>query len=453
MESNAKRTKERKPRVALTARAVATLKPGEWASDVASRGEGVLQARRLASGQVAFYLRTTTKTGTRVRVPLGSGIDFNAAKRRATELSLRYQSGEHDLRAALNTERRERERQRKAAEVAEQVAKDAEAAKHTRTLGALLTAYADQLKRDGKPSAHEVHRELAHSVRDAWPKLWTTPLASVTTDDLFAVVALPVERGHKRQAQVLRAYLRAAFSAGIKARYNAAALSTLRALHVINNPAANLTTIEGANRARDRALTLAELRAYWHRIRTEQDCAVLRFHLLTGCQRIRQLARATTADVDHDRQTLRLLDPKGRRSEPRKHLVPLVPEAMDAMHDMQSGQAGPFLFTVTGGASGANYASVMNRLHLVANAMHGAHELTGNLFTLGDLRRTVETRLAEAGISREVRGRLQSHGLSGVQVRHYDRYDYIVEMRTALEVLQRLLNGTDAKIVPIKRKA
>jgi hypothetical protein len=55
----------------------------------------------------------------------------------------------------------------------------------------------------------------------------------------------------------------------------------------------------------------------------------------------------------------------------------------------------------------------------------------------------VETRLAAEGISQEDRGHLQSHGLGGVQSRHYDRYRRIDETRAALLTLRRILDPTD----------
>lgn len=449
MGANPKRSPaKRTPKAALNARVASTLKPGEWASLSAGRGAGVLEARGLAGGGIAYYFRVTARTGQRVRVPIGTGIAFAAAKREAAALSLRYQNGDRDLRAALTAEHREKERQRTAKEAAEQAAKDAEAAKRERTLGALLTAYADQLARDGKPSARSVRAALLHNVRDAWPKLWAAPLADIDADTLLVIVASPSNAGHLRQAEKVRAYLRAAFAAGIKARHNAKALPALRALRVTANPARDLTPIEGANRVRDRALSLDELRAYWQRIR---DVPALRFHLLTGCQRIEQLGRVQQADFDADTQSMRLLDSKGRRSAPRAHHVPLLPAAIDTMRTMQSGIAGPYLFTVTAGASGADYSSVSQRVRAVADAMQAAGELPGGRFTPGDLRRTVETRLAAAHISREVRGHLQSHGLGGVQARHYDRHNYLPETRVALETLERLLSDTGAMVVPIRK--
>ena len=57
-------------------------------------------------------------------------------------------------------------------------------------------------------------------------------------------------------------------------------------------------------------------------------------------------------------------------------------------------------------------------------------------FQLRDLRRTLETLLASLGVNRDVRGQVQSHGLGGVQNRHYDRHEYWDEKRAALTLLE-----------------
>jgi len=437
---------------ALTAPKLEGLALGKWAADTAPRGEGRLTARRLATGRVMLYFRYVTADGRRDTVQVGpfdargrDGLTLKQARAKVSELKqIRKQDG--DIRATRKAEEAARNARKAEAKAAEEAA----AARRARTLGALLTAYADQLERDGKPSARSVRAELHNHVRDKWPKLWAAPVADVSADELLAVIAVPADAGNLRQAEKVRAYLRAAFAAGMKARHNAKALPALRALKVTANPARDLTPIEGANKARGRALSLAELRAYWRRV---QDHPALRFHLLTGCQRIEQLARATMADFDADTQSLRLLDGKGRRTTPRQHHVPLLPEAIEAMQAMHAGTLGPHVFTFTAGQTGAGYSGVFNRVKAIAAAMQDAGELPGGTFTPGDLRRTVETRLADAGVSREVRARLQSHGLGGVQDRHYDRHDYLHETRAALETLHRLLTDTSAKVTPIRRKA
>ena len=56
----------------------------------------------------------------------------------------------------------------------------------------------------------------------------------------------------------------------------------------------------------------------------------------------------------------------------------------------------------------------------------------GETFGLRDIRRTTETMLASMGISRDTRAQLLSHGISGVQDAHYDKYSYTNEKRAAL---------------------
>ncbi|MDB4224950.1 integrase, partial [Granulosicoccus sp.] len=55
-------------------------------------------------------------------------------------------------------------------------------------------------------------------------------------------------------------------------------------------------------------------------------------------------------------------------------------------------------------------------------------------------RRTCETMLASMGISRDLRAQIQSHGLSGIQQRHYDKHDYLSEKRAALDSWNRRLD-------------
>jgi len=69
-------------------------------------------------------------------------------------------------------------------------------------------------------------------------------------------------------------------------------------------------------------------------------------------------------------------------------------------------------------------------------------------FQLKRLRSGVETLLAARGISREVRGQLQSHGLTGVQARYYDGHDSMREKREALDLLLEELQHGDTQSVP-----
>lgn len=73
-----------------------------------------------------------------------------------------------------------------------------------------------------------------------------------------------------------------------------------------------------------------------------------------------------------------------------------------------------------------------------STASNWAHDTVAEAipgFQLRRVRSGVETPLAANGVSREIRGHLQSHGLAGTQYRHYGGHDYLPEKRRALEVL------------------
>lgn len=436
----------------LTVNVLSGLKPGEWATGTGAKGAGRLQAHRTAAGEVRFYYRYTGPEGKRERVPLGSwcrdgirGLTLAQAYDRARALADRIRTGERDLRAALEAEelRHRRELEADAARVAAEEARkraeaDAATAAEARSLGKLAEAYVQGLEARGAKSAASVAGVLRRSVAEPFPELWNTAADDLTVEDLLQPVAALVQAGKLRQAAALRSHLSAAYAAGLRARTDATAPEALRALRIRSNPARDLATVRGAIRARDRALSAPELAAYWRRVQELADPhrAALVLHLLTGCQRVEQLARATVADLDRRAATLRLLDAKGRRALPRVHLVPLLPPALAAVAAMRRG-AGPddaYIWTLTLGRSGCSYSAAHDLVSRIADAMVTAGEAL-EPFTLGDLRRSVETLLAGFGVPQEVRAQLQSHGLGGLQARHYDRHSYAEEKTDALRLL------------------
>lgn len=169
------------------------------------------------------------------------------------------------------------------------------------------------------------------------------------------------------------------------------------------------------------------MRTYWRLIAKVPGMRgrCLRLHLLTGAQRIDQLVRLRWADVRAD--TITIYDAKGRPSQgARTHRVPLVRAAARNLQSFEPG--GDFVLSTTEGRkpiSGTTLAGWAQTL--VGDAIEG--------FQLKRVRSGVETLLASKGISRDIRGQLQSHGLTGLQARHYDGHEYVAEKRHALEVL------------------
>ena len=60
-------------------------------------------------------------------------------------------------------------------------------------------------------------------------------------------------------------------------------------------------------------------------------------------------------------------------------------------------------------------------------------------FTPRDIRRTVKTLMGKAGITKEMRDRIQNHAVSGVSGKHYDQYEYMPEKRAAMKTWERWL--------------
>jgi len=197
------------------------------------------------------------------------------------------------------------------------------------------------------------------------------------------------------------------------------------AIHI--NPVAQTKRDPKFDRADKRPLSAVELETYWQLIKNLPGLrgSVLRLHLLTGGQRVHQFVKPRWVDAGADAFTI--FDAKGRPGQgPRPHVLPLLPKAASVVQEFE--RHGEYVMTTTRGRRPIEATTVTGWAHdAVRDAIEG--------FQLKRIRSGVEPLLAAGGISREVRGHLQSHGLTGVQARCYDAHDYMPEKRHALEVL------------------
>lgn len=178
----------------------------------------------------------------------------------------------------------------------------------------------------------------------------------------------------------------------------------------------------------------------------------LQLALFAGGQRMAQLLRAKVSDYDQETETLRLWDKKGKRITPREHLLPLAPKGAAIVEKLlaMAKEESDLLFS-SNGSTPMVETTPGKRVFSICQAM-GCEA-----FDLRDIRRTCETMLAGMGVSKDVRAQLLSHGLSGVQAAHYDRYEYITEKRNALDAWERRLDdiakgkSSDSNVLPMKR--
>ncbi len=326
------------------------------------------------------------------------------------------------------------------------------------TFGDMLEGYCDLLEMQGKQSAQSVRNALKADVRDAHKRLWNRPANQITLDDCVKIVGRVKDAGKLRQADKLRSYIRTAFTKAINARGDVNAPEKLRSLNVQVNPARDMTIVHGSNNTRDRVLSLREFHHYWQRVKQEPEPgrSLLMLHVLTGGQRQVQLARVTLNDIDRDAPSMTLLDFKGRRAAPRIHEVPLLPEALDAI-DRITG-SGQFVFSANGGKTPIGEAYILDRVKKIVSDMGKAGELEKGPFTAGTIRATIETRLSAKPyrVQSDVLAQLLSHGLGGVQARHYQRHDFFEEKLEALQMLYRMVEGRSepvAQVIPFSKEA
>jgi len=377
------------------------------------------------------YVFEARLNGSTIRINIGTLADWpiKKARTRAQALKMLVDAG---------TDPREVERQRQAAKAAE---KATQIENQTYTLAKLLDAYCDYLKSLNRISHAAARSIFRVHVIESWPDVASLPANTVTAEQIADMMRRTIEDGKDRTANKLRSYIRAAYQVAKAARSKPSIPVAFKAFNVISNPAADTEPDESANRADKNPLSLDDMRTYWQVIKPMPGLAgaVLRLHLLTGGQRIEQLCNLLTTNVAPDAITL--FDGKGRPGKgPRPHTVPLIPAAAAALRECKPG--GLYALSRNGGKTRLGERTISDW------ACGAGADIVD--FQAKRLRSGVETLLASARISTDTRGRLQSHGISGVQARHYDGHDYLAEKREALETLFNLLEGTTSNVIQLR---
>jgi len=372
------------------------------------------------------YVFESRLNGSTLRINIGTVADWSIgqARTKASALKVMIDAG---------TDPRELERQQQATKEAE---KATVLQNQTYTLEKLLNAYCDYLKSLGRISHSAARSIFKVHVLEPWPEVASMPANQVTGEQVADMMRKTIEAGKDRTANKLRSYMRSAYQVAKASRSKASIPLAFKSFNVKSNPVSDTEPDESANRADKNPLNAEELRTYWQAIKPMPGFigAMLRLHLLTGGQRIEQLSCLLTANVTPD--SITLFDGKGRPGKaPRPHTVPLIPEAAAALKMLKP--SGAFALSLDGGETHLGERTLSNWAKAAAVGIAD--------FQTKRIRSGVETLLASARVSTDTRGRLQSHGISGVQARHYDGHDYMDEKREALEILFNLLEGASVK--------
>lgn len=401
---------------------------------------GSLEARRLSGGPVMFYWRYT-RTGKTERLPIGE-YDSSAPPK-SLQPSHRGYSVAAALEAARELANEEREMpgglraQRQRAQAVQAVQAELAAAReHGQlfTLKALCTEYVGWLKAQGKTSWRDVENIFANHLTGPYPQLADKAAAEIQRSEIVSAVRRPYEHGKKTTARKLRAYLRAAYACAVKADSDPTLPKAFADFGITTNPVESIAA--GKTQSAKNPLTLTEMRRYWAALRQEPGVigAALRLHVLTGGQRAAQLVRLQRDAIADG--ILPLMDAKGKRAAPREHLLPIT-KRMRA--DLAALPDKGYVFSTDGGKTRMHATSVSKWASDVAGRAGIKN------FQLKRVRSGIETLLAAAGVSKQIRGQLQSHGIGGIQDQHYDAHEYLPEKRGALDLLLRQLEKQPLK--------
>jgi integrase len=407
---------------------------------------GALQARKQSSGAINLYWRYTmgakservsigiydSAAPPKSRMPTPKGFSIAAAIVAAEVFATQhYQNKSEGGRPALIQRKREEELVKQRTEA---LKKAAALQSERYSLQQLTQDYANHLEKQGRSSHRDVRSIFRLHVIERWPEVAALPAAKVGSAQINQILRLLHDNKKGRTGNKLRSYLRAAYETA-RASSQLADIPQHFELYGIDvNPVANTKPVASANRADKHPLSFNEMCAYWRAINKGDSyrAALLRLHLLTGGQRIEQLVRLKTSDINFEEDVITLFDSKGRTGKAaRAHVVPLTLPAKKAL--LQCKPAGDFALSSDGGTTHVAASNLSKWAQDAVNDMHADKRIPE--FQAKRIRSGVETLLSRAGVSQEVRGHLQSHGLSGIQQAHYDGNDFLPEKRAALDLL------------------
>ncbi|WP_447803667.1 tyrosine-type recombinase/integrase [Pseudomonas serbica] len=440
-----------------------------WKTEDGARGEGRLRLRAFPHGGIAFYYRYSMD-GLQRQLRIDRDT-LTEARAKAAEYASLYRAGHRDLHTYLAQVQAEDDARREAGQ-RERVAQARQG-----TFAQLLEAYVVDMERRGKTSTKEVCGSLKLNVLMPFHDQIVKPAKDIQPTDVSAILRHCLTRpvaskgrgarltkasasnGKKRQAAKLRAYLQAAFSFGLGFD-----LDPLRAADAVlfglsTNPVRDVPTIEGANRAETWALTKDEVKAVLLAVEDlpERHRAIAKTMLYAAGQRTEMLTRVTWDDFYNDDEhgpVMQMWDLKGgKNTPPRVHLLPMTTRLNEVMSPLLAlkgtGAPGPLSLrgerTATPGTLQGIFSAMGDQL---------AGQGKTRRFTWRHMRATCETHLASLGVNQERRAWLLSHGRSGVQAKHYDRYSYLPEKRADLEkwarYLDQLVSGeARSNVVPL----
>lgn len=289
------------------------------------------------------------------------------------------------------------------------------------TVADLFEGYVQYLKDTGKASWSEAQKGL-NKIADT---LGRNRLArDIMPEDVLAVIRPIYTRGARAMADHVRSYVRSAYSWAIKSE-NDYRTTSPRRFKLVVNPAAGIPTEPKI--AGTRWLDEDEFVQLYRWLECP-DAPVhppytraVRIIMLTG-QRVEEIARL---HVDQWDAKERIID-WSKTKNGRPHTLPVPQLAADLIESIVPNEYGWFF------PSAMDPSQPVSANTLYAFMWRQRQRNVIPFVTNRDLRRTWKTLAGKAGISKEIRDRIQNHALQDVSSKNYDRWTYMPEKRAAM---------------------
>lgn len=296
------------------------------------------------------------------------------------------------------------------------------------TVGDLFEGYADWLRDSGKMS----HKEARKGLNKIADELGRNRLArDIEPVDVLNVLRPIYERGKKAMADHVRSYVRSAYSWGMKSENDYRSTSPRR-FNLVSNPAAGIPT--EPKKPGERWLREEEWVKMWRWLQNP-DVAIhpsypraIMLLMLTG-QRVQEICTLHVDQYDRDEG---MIDwSKTKNGKP--HAIPLPGLAIELLNSLTPNEHGWFFPGSKDPSLSVQHQTLYSFLWRQRDRGVIPH------VTNRDMRRTWKTLAGKAGLTKEIRDRLQNHTLQDVSSKSYDRYSYIAEKREAMEIWDKFV--------------
>ena len=434
----------------LTDTMIRSLKPGEKRSESLDAGGSLLIKYRKGRRPIREYYFRDRSNGNDITVKLGTTETLKSLieARHAGRAMANKSATVSNLKFQLEEEKR-KAKESEAAAISERLRLN-----NLGTLSQLCEVYRDKMRSEDKSSHAKVYAALERYVIKPYPDLASKQANLITAEDIKLILKAMYDRGITTTINRTRGDLHAAFNVGLTYDHD---ITIQRAdnlcFDISNNPVAKVKKIKQFERALKRFLKPEELHIVWDSCADHMNpvyASLLKIMVCTGYHPA-ELMRLTIDDIQSEDKAIYMT--KTKSGVP--NLIPLNRFAWSEIQNRiaNTDSSGLLFPSRVSNPKGDIYSRVSVLSNQVADMRP---HLSIEAFTPRDIRRTVKTLMGRAGITKEMRDRIQNHAVSDVSDKHYDQYEYMPEKRAAMKTWERWLAKhviepkiEQSKVVPI----